>query len=161
MKSMRIRQTNWFMGVGIYLEEYFPGEWNATRKWNCDMINRMWMLGIMAPSAESMVSYREGGEKSPTTLRCRSKTLEGYWWYCGLAGNFNFGGFDVTHDLIPGYNLLWLKIMADRGHKYVGEKRKWRCNQKAKKRLALVPTSLLPSLRVLVTQSADNFDIDR
>ena len=80
----------------------------------------------MTPSADYMVNYREGGG----VVRIadgRAMPIEGignfpmsFWagkdWMQAVLPN-------VAHVPLLGYNLLSLKRMADRGHKYVGEKK--------------------------------------
>ena len=81
----------------------------------------------MTLSADYMVNYREG-EGVGRIANDREMPIEG-------IGNFSMSLWtckDWVHVILPnaalvpllGYNLLSLKRMADRGHKYVGEKRK-------------------------------------
>ena len=79
----------------------------------------------MTPSADRMANYREGGG----VVRFadgRAMPIEGignlpmsFWsgkdWVQVVLPN-------VAHAPLLGYNLISLKRMADRGHKYVGEK---------------------------------------
>ena len=82
---------------------------------------------FMTLSADYMVNYREEGEGVVRIADDREMPIEG-------IGNFSmslWSGKDWVHVILPnvahvallGYNLLSSKRMADRGHKYVGEKK--------------------------------------
>ena len=81
---------------------------------------------FMTPSANYMINYREGGGVFKITDG-RAMPIEG-------NGNLSMSVWsgqnwvqvvlpNATHVPLPGYNLLSLKRMAVRGHKYVGEKK--------------------------------------
>ena len=81
---------------------------------------------FMTPSADHMVNCREGGGVV-RTADGRALPIErignlpmSFWsgkdWVQTVLPN-------VAHVPLHGYNLLSLKRMADRGHKYVGEKK--------------------------------------
>ena len=80
----------------------------------------------MTPSADYMINYREGGG-IVGIADGRAMPIEGignlsmsFWsckdWVQVVLPN-------VAHISLLGYNLLSLRRMADRGHKYVGEKK--------------------------------------
>ncbi|CAN0227654.1 unnamed protein product, partial [Ascophyllum nodosum] len=95
-------------------------------------------LQFMSPSADHMVNYCEGGG----VVRIaddRSMPIEGignlpmsFWsgkdWVQVVLPN-------VAHVPLLGYNLLSLKRMADRGHKYVGKKKGVALHLKSRKTL--------------------------
>ena len=81
---------------------------------------------FMTPSADYRVNYREGGG-AVRIADDRVMPIEGIG---NLPMSFGSGKDwlkviipNVAHVPLLGYNLLSLKMMADRGHKYVGDKR--------------------------------------
>ena len=81
----------------------------------------------MTPSADDMVNYCEGGgvvriaDGRTMPIEGIGKLQMSFWsgkdWVQVVLPN-------VAHVPLLGYNLLSLKRMADRGHKYVGEKKR-------------------------------------
>ena len=81
----------------------------------------------MTPSADYMINYREGGgivrfsDSRAMPIKGIGNLTMSFWsgkdWVQVVLPN-------VAYVPLLGYNLLSLKWMADRGHKYVGEKKR-------------------------------------
>ena len=96
---------------------------------------------FMTRSADYIVNYREGGGVVRITDG-RARPIEGignlpmsFWsgkdWVQVILPN-------VAHVPLLGYNLLSLKRMADRGHKYIGEKKGVRLHLENRKTLFVI-----------------------